>query len=75
MGLSRLSLFAFAPCRVCGCASGKNKDLAGDKERYATQVAESITPVVSPTYSYMIDQKSVQILQGSKENETDSRFW
>jgi len=29
----------------------KNKDLADDKERYATQVAEKITPFVSSTYS------------------------
>ena len=30
----------------------KNKDLLDDKERYATQVAEKITPLVSSTYSY-----------------------
>ena len=31
-----------------------DKDLADDKERYATQVAEKITPFVSSTYSYAI---------------------
>jgi hypothetical protein len=29
------------------------KDLADDKERYATHVAENITPHVSSTYSYV----------------------
>ena len=47
-----MSLFLLASCRVSGATLKPNKELRMDKERYQTQVAQSITPLVSSTYSY-----------------------
>ena len=46
-----MSLFPLASCRVSGATLKPIKELRMDKERYQTQTAENITPLVSPTYS------------------------
>lgn len=46
-----MSLFLLASCRVSGAILKPIKELRMDKERYQTQTAENITPLLSSTYS------------------------
>ena len=46
-----MSLFLLASCRVSGATLKPIKELRMDKERYQTQTAENITPLVPSTYS------------------------
>jgi len=46
-----MSLYLLTSCCVSGATLKPNKELRMDKERYQTQTAENIMPLVSSTYS------------------------
>lgn len=49
-----MSFFLLVPCRVSGATLKLNRELRMDKERYQTQSAENITPLVSSNNRYTL---------------------
>lgn len=47
-----MSFFLLVPCRVSGATLKLNRELRMHKERYQTQSAENITPLVSSNNRY-----------------------